>query len=117
MKATVTEIGKHALDGKEPMIILFGERATESLREYSVIQKFEGSEELGMKIGDQLKIDDTVYQVEHVGSFANANLNSISHVTLVFSEVPEEDAVVNGIYLSPNIVPEIKVGSTIDYIS
>ncbi|MBL1226457.1 PTS glucitol/sorbitol transporter subunit IIA [Enterococcus sp. BWR-S5] len=117
MKATVTEIGKHALDGKEPMIILFGERATDSLREYSVIQKFEESGELDVKTGAQLKIDDAVYQVTHVGSFANANLNSISHVTLVFSEVPEEDAVVNGIYLSPTTVPTVKVGSIIEYIS
>lgn len=117
MKATVTEIGEHALDGKEPMIILFGERATDSLKEYSVIQKFEESGELDVKVGDQLKIDEIVYSVEHVGSFANANLNSISHVTLIFSEVPEEDAVVNGIYLSPTTVPTVKVGSVIEYIS
>ena len=116
MKATVTEIGVHALDGKEPMIVLFGEGATESLRAYSVIQKFESSEKLEIKKGDQLKIDDTVYSVTQVGSFANANLNSIAHVTLVFDEVPAEDPVVNGLYLSPTVLPEINVGSTIEYI-
>ncbi|MGC6768897.1 PTS glucitol/sorbitol transporter subunit IIA [Enterococcus sp. LJL128] len=117
MKSIVTAIGDHALDGKEPMIILFGEGATENLREYSVIQKFEEQQELAIKKGNQLKIDELVYTVEHVGSFANANLNSISHVTLIFDSVPAEDAVVNGIYLSPNKFPEINVGSIIEYMS
>ncbi|MBL1228045.1 PTS glucitol/sorbitol transporter subunit IIA [Enterococcus sp. BWB1-3] len=116
MKAIVTEVGAQALDEKERMIILFGEGATESLREHSVIQKFEGTKELTIKDGDQLKIDKAVYTVKQVGPFANANLNSIAHVTLVFDEIPEEDAVVNGLYLSPTEFPKIHVGSVIEYI-
>ena len=116
MKAMVTEVGAHALDGKEAMLILFGEGATESLREYSVIQAFEDKTKITVKKGDRVKIDDAVYTVEQVGSFANANLNSIAHVTLVFAPVPDEDPVVNGLYLSPTIYPTLQVGSTIEYL-
>lgn len=115
MKATVIEIGAHALDEKEPMIILFGESATEGLKEYSVIQEFETTDSFSMTKGDVLMIDDQEYTIKHVGPFANDNLNSIAHVTLVFADVPEEDAIVNGLYLAPSQLPTIKVGTTIDY--
>ncbi|MEI5992914.1 PTS glucitol/sorbitol transporter subunit IIA [Candidatus Enterococcus mansonii] len=117
MKAIVTEIGPQALDEKEPIIILFGESATEGLKEYSVIQKFQETQALEMKKGDQLKIDDKEYTITYVGSFANNNLNSIAHVTLIFDEVPKEEAIANGLYLSPSELPKIKVGTTIDYLS
>ena len=117
MKSTVIEIGSQALGDKEPIIIFFGETVTEGLKAYSVIQKIVEPEEIELKKGDQLKIDDQVYSIEHVGSFANANLNSIAHVTMVFDQVPEEDAIANGIYLSPETLPKIKVGTILDYIS
>ncbi|MTD41669.1 PTS sorbitol transporter subunit IIA [Erwinia sp. CPCC 100877] len=115
MKAVVTEIGAHALDEKEPMIILFGESATEGLKEYSVIQKIQEDKPFEVKEGSVLKIDDQKYQVRHVGPFANANLNSIAHATLVFDEVPEEDVIVNGLYLSPKKLPAIHVGTILEY--
>ncbi|MBO0422845.1 PTS sorbitol transporter subunit IIA [Enterococcus plantarum] len=117
MKAVITEIGSRALDEKEPMIILFGESATEALKEYSVIQKFQEDQSLEVKKGDLLKIDDQEYTIDYVGSFANNNLKSIAHVTLVFADVPKEDAIVNGVYLTPKVFPTLKVGSTIEYIS
>ena len=40
MQATVTEIGKHAIDDSEKMIILFGETATDTLKQHAVIQSF-----------------------------------------------------------------------------
>lgn len=117
MKALVTDIGSQALDGKEPMIILFGEGATEHLKKYSVIQQFQEKTTLNLTKGDYLKIGDQRYTIQEVGAFANSNLNSISHVTLVFSEVPKEDPIMNGIYLSPSTMPKIAVGTTIDYLS
>lgn len=117
MKALITEIGPHALGGSEPMIILFGETATEGLKEHAVIQKFQETETLEMKAGDTLKIGDKTYTINFVGSFANDNLNSISHVTLVFSDVPQENVIMNGLYLSPYELPKITVGTSIDYIS
>lgn len=117
MKAIVTEIGVRALDGKEPIIILFGEGATESLREYSVIQKFEENLPLELKKGDLLKVDGQEYTISYVGAFANNNLNSIAHVTLVFDDVPKEDPIVNGVYLSSDKLPAIEVGTVIEYLS
>ncbi|MBO0469599.1 PTS glucitol/sorbitol transporter subunit IIA [Enterococcus sp. DIV0242_7C1] len=117
MKAIVTEIGAKALDEKEPMIILFGESATEGLKEYSVIQKFQETRSLKMKEGDRLKIDEQEYTIRYVGSYANENLNSIAHVTLVFTDIPEEDPIVNGLYLDPTTLPKIQIGTTIDYVS
>ncbi|WP_430601930.1 PTS system, glucitol/sorbitol-specific IIA component [Enterococcus sp. DIV0724b] len=117
MKAVITEVGVRALDEKEPMIILFGESATEGLKEYSVIQKFQETQSLEMKKGDLLKIDEQEYTIDYVGPFANKNLNSIAHVTLVFAEVPKEDAIVNGLYLTPSIFPIINVGTIIEYVS
>lgn len=115
MKAVITEIGAQALSGSEPILILFGENATPALREYSAIQKFEESVSLTMKAGDQLIIDGKSYKITYVGSFANKNLNSIAHVTLVFDEVPKTDPIVNALYLSGSTVPEIKVGTEIEY--
>lgn len=117
MKAVVTEIGVQALDEKEPMIILFGESATDSLKEYSVIQKFEETQSLDMKKGDRLKIDEQEYTIQYVGPFANKNLNSIAHVTLVFADGPKEDAIVNGLYLAPSKLPTINIGTIIEYIT
>lgn len=117
MKSVIIEIGPHALGGSEPMIILFGETATEGLKEHAVIQKFQELGTIEIKAGDTLKIANQSYSVDFVGAFANDNLNSISHVTLVFSEVPQENAIMNGLYLSPHELPTILVGTTIDYIS
>lgn len=117
MKAIVTEIGACALDEKEPMIILFGESATEGLKEYSVIQKFQEVQSLALKKGDLLKIDEQIYTINYVGSFANENLNSIAHVTLVFDDIPKNDAIVNALYLTPQALPAIKVGTIIEYIA
>ncbi|MEI5989117.1 PTS glucitol/sorbitol transporter subunit IIA [Enterococcus crotali] len=117
MKAIVTEIGARALDEKEPMIILFGESATEGLKEYSVIQKFQEEQPLAMKEGDLLKVDEQEYTIDYVGPFANKNLNSIAHVTLVFDDIPKEDAIVNALYLTPRLLPTIHVGTIIEYIS
>lgn len=115
MKAVITEIGTQALGGSEPILILFGEGATPALREYSVIQKLEEAGTFDLTKGDQLIIDGAEYEITYVGSFANANLTSISHVTLVFDKVPETDPIVNALYLSSKGVPEIKIGTKIEY--
>lgn len=117
VKAVVTEIGQKALNEKESMVILFGETATEGLKEYSVIQKMLVPNIFHLKKGDKIKIDQEVYKINCVGTYANHNLNSISHVTLLFSAVPKEDKIANGLYLSPYRLPQFKVGTTIDYLS
>lgn len=113
---TVTSIGPQAISEKDPIIILFGEEATEDIRQVSVIQAFEKeSEAIDLKEGHMIKFDDQAYTIEAVGSLAVDNLNSIGHITLSFTDVPAEDQLGNGIYLSPKTLPVISVGTKISY--
>ena len=43
---TVTAIGENAISKKDPMIILFGEQATEEIRTVAIIQSFENEKEI-----------------------------------------------------------------------
>ncbi|MGB3160485.1 PTS glucitol/sorbitol transporter subunit IIA [Carnobacterium sp.] len=114
--STVTSIGKYAISKKDPIIILFGEQATEDLRSVSIIQSFkENQSRVELEPGKSVFFDDQEYTILEVGSLANENLNTIGHVTLDFSEVPEEDRLANGLYLTPFKLPKIEIGSTIHY--
>ena len=118
MQATVTEIGKHAIDDSEKMIILFGETATDTLKQHAVIQSFPEKDQVTLAEGDHLKIGDTNYTITKVGSFANSNLQSIAHSTLIFADAPtdEDDVIRNGVYLTPHQLQKITIGTTIDYL-
>jgi PTS system glucitol/sorbitol-specific IIA component len=117
MRAVIKAIGSQALSEAEKIIILFGETATDTLKEYSVIQDFEQKEPIQLTAGDKIKIDEQSYTITQVGAFANENLNSISHCTLVFDAVPKDDSIMNGIYLTPYELPKIKKGSVIEYLT
>lgn len=112
---TVTSIGEQAISQKDPIIILFGEGATEDIRNVSVIQEFANSETIDLKVGNTISFDEDVYTIEAVGALATDNLNSIGHITLSFSEVPSEDMLGNGLYLTPHHLPKIEVGTKISY--
>lgn len=113
---TVTSIGKYAISKNDPIIILFGEQATEDLRSVSIIQSFkEKQNNVELKPGQSVFFDDQEYTILEVGSLANENLNTIGHVTLDFSEVPREDRLANGLYLKPFNLPKVEIGSTIHY--
>ena len=103
MQATVTEIGKHAIDDSEKMIILFGETATDTLKQHAVIQSFPEKDQVTLAEGDHLKIGDTNYTITS---------------TLIFADAPtdEDDVIRNGVYLTPHQLPKITIGTTIDYL-
>lgn len=116
MESTIISIGKKAIDDKEPLLILFGEKATPLLKEYSLIQSFKKTPTaFRLQAGDVLKFDNQEYKIEHIGQSANENLTNLGHVSLVFGELPTEDSFANGIYLSPHVVPELHIGSHIIY--
>ncbi len=113
---TVTSIGEQAISKKDPIIILFGEQATEDLRSVSIIQSFkENQDRVELKPGQSVFFDDQEYTILEVGALANENLNTIGHVTVDFSEVPSEDRLASGLYLKPFKLPKIEIGSTIHY--
>ncbi|MEY8445482.1 PTS glucitol/sorbitol transporter subunit IIA [Enterococcus ratti] len=113
--ATIKEIGKEAVSEKEPILILFDQTATSILRNYSVIQEITSNERFSLKKGGILSFDQQEYTIEHVGTMANENLNTVGHVTLIFDRYSKENSIANGIYLTPYHLPKIKIGTQIEY--
>lgn len=116
MKTIVSEIGSQALSEKEPIVILFGETATPALRNYSVIQEIKDNEPVELKKAGKILFDGEEYTIQFVGKTANQNLQSIGHLTLIFDKVPEENQIVNGVYLTPYKVPAFKKNTEIIYL-
>lgn len=115
-KAKVTRIGEHAINHTEPILLFFGEGATEGLQEHSIIQKIDKPAEVDLKVGGQVTFGEETYQVTYVGEFANQNLQTIEHVSFVFSEEPQEQ-MASSVYLIPAKVPKITTGMIITYQS
>src|SRR5699024_11324012 len=97
-----------------PIFILFGENSiTDNLEKVSVVQRFENVQSADITINNEIKIDDQVYTVKFKGDLVDSNFSMLGHVTLYFTEVPDEPQN-NAIYLSPEKMPSIHVGSTIE---
>ncbi|WP_122645683.1 PTS glucitol/sorbitol transporter subunit IIA [Enterococcus mediterraneensis] len=111
----IIAVGKDAIDEKEKILLFFGDKATEGLRRYSIIQEISDPQAITIKPGDQIAFDQKSYVVTFVGNIANQNLHSLQHVTFVFDTVPETNVIANGIYLAPDELPEIAVGMTVTY--
>lgn len=112
----IKAIGQDAISTKDQMIILFGEQATPELRKVSVIQEIEKTgTPIQLTVGGEISFDGQKYQIEHVGDYAEEQLNTIGHMTLVFKEVPAGDALVNAVYLTPFTLPTLTEGSVITY--
>ena len=117
--ATVTAVGSQALDATDPLVILFGEDATPALRDIAVIQRFASAKAqaaLVVKRGDQLMIDAVTYTITRVGQLANTNLQTIGHVSLIFTEIPDQP-MENALYLEPQVKPQLTVGSQLTYVT
>lgn len=115
-KAIVKSIGKNAIDSKDSMLILFGDTATDALRDVSVIQQLENNHYPELTVHDQLAFDDQVYTIDKVGRLANENLISLGHVTVMFQAAPKDDeGLLNALYVSPHVMPVIKEGTIITY--
>lgn len=116
IEGKVISIGQEAI-GEEPMLILFDKsvESTEELKKYAIIQEVAEEATFELQSGNKISFDDQEYVIAHVGPAANRNLTDINHVTLVFTAVPEEDVISNGVYLTPLTVPSISVGTKITY--
>lgn len=117
IQAKVNGIGKAAMSD-EPLLLFFNDsvKETEELKNHVIIQEIAGEvPEFDLKEGSSIFFDDQEYQVVHVGPVANRNLTDINHVAFVFTDVPAEDAILNGVYLTPQVVPTISVGTVITY--
>ncbi|MDE1549005.1 PTS glucitol/sorbitol transporter subunit IIA [Jeotgalibaca caeni] len=118
MKSKIIRIGKDAVNEKEPILILFGDRATAAIENVSVIQTFtETAEDFQLVKGDIIRIGDQDFTIEHVGNNVQANLNTIGHITIVFSEFNENHFLETSVYASPHHLPRLEVGMEIQYQS
>lgn len=100
--STITAIGPNAIDNKENIVILFGEQATEEIKDVAIIQKFDDKtpqNDFVMKKSDSITIDGQTYLVEYAGQLVQSNMRAISHVTLIFSNELPENPMQNAIYL------------------
>lgn len=113
--ATVSSIGPKAINPKDPVLVLFDTTATEDLQQIAIIQTFTSPvERLTLEKGSTISIDDQAYTVAFAGALVAANLTSIGHATLYFTEVPAKP-MENGIYLTPTALPSVHEGSIISY--
>jgi len=115
VSATVQSIGDQAVSKQEPILIFFDTTATAAIQNIAVIQKFDDqAAQVNVAVGSTITFDDQVYTVAYAGELVNANLNSIGHATMYFTDVPAKP-MQNGIYLTPSTMPVLKAGSTITY--
>lgn len=110
----IIDIGDMALAEDDNLILFFGPTVTPELRPYAVVQEITRPEEITLRVGRQILFGGESYQIQAVGSLAEANLKAIGHVTMVFGEVSQPE-LVNAIYLSPAKVPDFTVGQLIQY--
>ncbi|MDT2661091.1 PTS glucitol/sorbitol transporter subunit IIA [Enterococcus hulanensis] len=108
----ITQIGKNAIND-ENILVLFGETITQDLLDVSIVQKKLGDEMIQLEKGGELIFGDQSYQVNGVGPLANENLNEIGHATIFFQE--EVGVIPNGIYVTPEKLPDLEVGMKISY--
>ncbi len=108
----ITQIGKNAIND-ENILVLFGETITPDLLDVSIVQKKLGDEMIQLEKGGELIFGDQSYQVNGVGPLANENLNEIGHATIFFQK--EVGVIPNGIYVTPEKLPDLEVGMKISY--
>lgn len=108
----ITQIGKNAIND-ENILVLFGETITPDLLDVSIVQKKLRDEMIQLEKGGELIFGDQSYQVNGVGPLANENLNEIGHATIFFQE--EVGVIPNGIYVTPEKLPDLEVGMKISY--
>lgn len=108
----ITQIGKNAIND-ENILVFFGETITPDLLDVSIVQKKLGDEMIQLEKGGELIFGDQSYQVNGVGPLANENLNEIGHATIFFQK--EVGVIPNGIYVTPEKLPDLEVGMKISY--
>lgn len=95
----------------EGMFITFGDQAPDTLKDfcYSVdVKAVEGD----ILPGQTLVIDGEEFKITAVGEIAKRNLESLGHITVVFSGAAEAD-LTGSICVEAKTMPKLKEGSVI----
>lgn len=116
-ESIVDEIGELALSfGNENIMVLFMKGSPKELLEFSISHEVKIQLSENIKKGDILKIDDSLYNVTEIGDVANNTLKEMGHATLRFDS-SNEALLPGNIHLSPSILPNIIIGSKIQFIT
>lgn len=116
IKTEVLEIGKGAVSQEESLLIFFGKTATPELKNVSIIQEvMQEDDSYIIEEGDTVLIDDVNYKIAKVGSLATQQLKEFGHITMFFGANQAEHEIASAIYFESNVLPNLKIGSTISY--
>jgi PTS system glucitol/sorbitol-specific IIA component len=114
MQATIVEIGQKAISEKEAMLIFFNETATELIKEYTIIQRFEASGYADLNVGEKILFGTQEYTIQSVGKSVTEQLEELGHITFFFGSEPPE-ALINAISLVEGNLPKLEVGMQVIY--
>ena len=116
---TITGIGSEAISEKDDLVILFGEQATDEIKEVAVIHRFDDkhvSQNFTFKNEDIVIIDGRVFSALYVGAMVVSNIKAIAHAVLVFTDKIPKHPMQNTIYLDKPVsepMPKFDIGSEI----
>lgn len=111
-ETVVKEIGSEAgLFKEEQMLILFGENAPDSLKNYCYIIEVELVEKQ-LDTEMVLHIDDCQYRLTAIGGVVTKNLQELGHITIKF-DAAQEPELPGTLHVAKGIYPELVVGSRI----
>lgn len=97
--------------GDEELIILFGEDAPDTLKEYCHIIEVKPTVHK-IEVGQTLQLGDNSYEITAVGDVVEKNLVELGHITIVFDG--SQEAILPGtLYVKGDTLPHLMAGSSI----
>lgn len=99
---------------EEGMFVLFGENVPDTLKDFCHFidqKKVEGT----IKKGDKLVVDQKEYLITAVGDIAQSNLETLGHLTVVFSGA-KEAGLPGSICVEAKPMPKLTIGSKISIV-
>ena len=98
---------------EEGMFVLFGENVPDTLKDFCHFidqKKVDGT----IKKGDKLVVDQKEYLITAVGDIAQSNLETLGHLTVVFSGA-KEAGLPGSICVEAKPMPKLTIGSKRSY--
>ncbi len=99
---------------EEGMFVLFGENVPDTLKDFCHFidqKKVDGT----IKKGDKLVVDQKEYLITAVGDIAQSNLETLGHLTVVFSGA-KEAGLPGSICVEAKPMPKLTIGSKLSIV-
>lgn len=98
---------------EEGMFVLFGDNVPDTLKDFCHFidqKKVDGT----IKKGDKLVVDQKEYLITAVGDIAQSNLETLGHLTVVFSGAKSRSS--GSICVEAKPMPKLAIGSKISIV-